>query len=221
MGAAFMCGRQCAWRIFAFQQALSAPIAKLPVENSAAITSKRYRMDDRLIRDIPIIERKAAEHETENLHFRSFLKGRLNWSDGRLDAAVQETTDRVWEHIDCRQCANCCRTMQVEVDDDDIARLASHLSLTVDEFHEAYVAMAVFGEKVLKTQPCVFLDADNKCSVYDNRPAVCRDFPYLHAKDFRSRTYMMIDNTAVCPIVFNVWDELKEDLWRSRRRRSP
>lgn len=176
-------------------------------------------MDDGLIRDIPTIERRAAEHETEDLHFRSFLKGRLSWSDSRLDAAVQETADRVWERIDCRQCANCCRTMQVEIDDDDIARLAPRLGMSVEEFHEKYVTMAVFDEKILKTQPCVFLGEDNTCSVYDDRPKVCRDFPYLHAKDFRSRTYMMIDNTAVCPIVYNVWNELKEDLWRSRRRR--
>jgi len=45
--------------------------------------------------------------------------------------------------------------------------------------------------------------------VYEDRPQACRDFPYVHEPNFRSRTLSMIDNTATCPIVFNVWQQLK------------
>lgn len=38
----------------------------------------------------------------------------------------------------------------------------------------------------------------------------CISYPHLHKKDFTSRLIGVIENCSVCPIVFNVYERLKE-----------
>ena len=71
-------------------------------------------------------------------------------------------------------------------------------------------AVAPDGVKHFLASPCAFLQPDGACAVYEDRPQACRDFPYLHEPNFRGRTLAAIENTAVCPIVFNVWRLLKQ-----------
>jgi Fe-S-cluster containining protein len=167
--------------------------------------------DDRIIREIPLIEQYAAKKEDENWRFRTFVKHRLDMEDDELDALVQETTNAVWSRIDCTQCANCCRSLQVMVDGADIARLATRLKLTEQEFNRRYVEFDANGESYFASSPCPFLK-DNVCSVYEDRPKACHDFPYLHEPGFRTRMIMMIENTALCPIVYNTCEQLKSKL---------
>lgn len=167
--------------------------------------------DNKLITKLELIERYARNRENENWKFRTFVKHRLKMPDEELDALVRETTDDVWMQIDCTQCANCCRTMQVIVDDADIVRLAGRLGMTKQTFTRRYVKFDANKEGYFATAPCPFLK-DNVCSVYEDRPKACRDFPYLHEKEFRTRMMAAIENTALCPIVFNTYEELKRRL---------
>jgi hypothetical protein len=66
------------------------------------------------------------------------------------------------------------------------------------------------GSDRIKTSPCLFLK-DLKCSVYESRPADCKSYPHLHKKDITSRLLGVIDNYSECPIVFNVYEELKTE----------
>ena len=166
-------------------------------------------MPDPIIREIPLIERYSRHNAAEDFRFRDFLKTRLNVSNAELDAVVQEITNEVWSRIDCLTCANCCKTLSVVVDDADIARLAKRLALTPQAFAQRYIKRDPDKTKVFRSQPCPLLGPDNRCTVYEDRPQACRDFPFLHDKDFRSRSLAMVENTAVCPIVFNVWQRLK------------
>jgi len=176
-------------------------------------------MPEKLIREIPLIQRYSRHNEAEDYSFREFLKVRLNLSNKELDKIAQETTEEVWKQIDCLACGNCCRTLQIVVDDNDIQRLARRLTMTPQQFSRQYVRIAPDRTKHFIATPCSFLGADNRCSVYEDRPQACRDFPYLHAADFRSRSLMMIANTSTCPIVFNVWQQLKARFKFGRRHR--
>lgn len=174
-------------------------------------------MPDQIIREIPLIKRYSRHNENEDFRFRTFLKVELDMSNKQLDAVVLETTDEVWKHIDCKTCANCCRTLQIEVDNADIVRLAGHKSMTVSQFKRQYTAVAEDKTLHFVSTPCPFLGEDNLCSVYEDRPKACRDFPFLHGENFRSRTLGVIEHTSDCPIVFNVWQALKKRFKRGRR----
>jgi Fe-S-cluster containining protein len=174
--------------------------------------------DDGIIRELPRIARYARKNENDDLRFRTYLKVHLPLSDRELDRVVQKVTEEVWSQIDCTTCANCCKTLQIVVDNTDIARLAKKQGMSTKSFRERYVGVDEEGDQYFTATPCPFLGEDNRCTVYEDRPKACRDFPYLHEAHFRSRTFSMIDNAAVCPIVFNVWDRLKQ---RFRRRTPP
>lgn len=173
-------------------------------------------MSDQIITRIDLIEQLARKRERSDLRFRTWVKCH-GMRDEALDKLVGEVAREVESQIDCTTCANCCRTMQVVVDDEDIRRIAHSLSLPVPELERRYVTKAEDGAKVMARAPCPFLE-DNKCSIYDVRPRACRDFPYLHTKGFRQRMLMVIDNTELCPIVFNTYARLKTRMgFRDRR----
>jgi Fe-S-cluster containining protein len=167
--------------------------------------------DEKIITEIPLIQRYAAKREDENWRFRSFVKHRLRMEDEELDAVVKETTDAVWSKIDCTMCAHCCRTLQVVVDHEDAERLARRLGMKPAEFKRRYVKFDERQEGYLASTPCPFLK-ENICSVYEDRPKACRDFPYLHEPGFRTRMITFIENTATCPIVYNTCEQLKTRL---------
>jgi len=170
------------------------------------------QLGSNLITDIPVIERISRQSEDDDFDFRVYLKFECDLSDRELDETVRETVDEVWQKIDCTTCANCCKTLIIPVTDGDITRLSNRLKITRAEFSTAYLTKDADGDKVLASQPCVFLGADNRCTVYEDRPEVCRDFPFLYKDDFRSRSLSVIDNSSLCPIVFNVWHRLKQTL---------
>ena len=53
---------------------------------------------------------------------------------------------------------------------------------------------------------------DNKCTQYDSRPVNCALYPHLHKKDFVFRLIGVVNNYSICPIVFNVYEALKNKL---------
>jgi Fe-S-cluster containining protein len=90
--------------------------------------------------------------------------------------------------------------------------------LSVNEFRSRFLADDPEREgSVFINQPCPFLQ-DNFCTVYDHRPSDCRSYPHLHKRDFVFRMNQAFSNCSVCPIVFNVYEELKREFWRKRPR---
>lgn len=97
------------------------------------------------------------------------------------------------------------------LNEDEVTRLACHLGMSNSEFASRHLKPAEIGEEapwVMRQRPCPFL-RDNRCTVYEHRPANCRDYPYLDKPDFTSRTLAMIGRLSECPAVFEVWEQLK------------
>lgn len=168
--------------------------------------------DDGLIRELPLLRRYARHNEPEDVRFAAYVKNQLNLSNTELDALVVGLTDEVWAQIECTSCGHCCKHLQIVVDDKDIQRMSNKLDLTLKQFAQQYVSVAEDRTKHFTASPCPFLDGNNCCTAYEARPQACRDFPYLHAGNFRRRVLLMVDNGGLCPIVFNVWQRLKERL---------
>ena len=41
-----------------------------------------------------------------------------------------------------------------------------------------------------------------------------RSFPHLDKEEFVTRLWAVVDNYSICPIVFNVYEILKDKLWQ-------
>jgi Fe-S-cluster containining protein len=131
---------------------------------------------------------------------------------------VRDLADEFTARIDCTQCANCCRETVTEVDEADMERLVAALGMAIPAFCEAYLEFDEdYGGRWLMPAPCPLLDG-NLCRVYEARPQRCHDYPHLH-NDFRAHTISRIRNTFLCPIVFNVVEEMKYALGWPRRNR--
>lgn len=156
------------------------------------------------------IKRLSEKKEGENWKFRSFLK---NQSSKKVDAVARELYQKFSSEIDCRACLNCCKEMSPVLDEEDIETLAGALHLTQGAFKEKYTLKDDEDEGYrFKTKPCPFL-RDNGCSHYEHRPRDCRSYPHLHKRDFVFRLMGVIENCSICPIVFNVYESLKNKLW--------
>ena len=165
-------------------------------------------MPENPITDLVYIEQTSKANEQENLDFRAFVKGDLDLSDYRLHGIVKQATAEVWAHIDCRTCANCCKTRHPVFSRAEVQRIAEYLGMTPAELRARYLEVdQEVAKYVTRELPCPFLK-DNLCSIYDVRPSVCAGYPHLH-RNFRNRLWQTIDNAETCPIVFNVLERLK------------
>jgi hypothetical protein len=174
--------------------------------------------------DLVQLRELSRQKEDENWSFRQFLKGQCDLDSDEIDRQVFTATRRVWAGIDCTTCANCCREVKPTLSEDEVRRLARRLGMDLEQFIERYLE----GTDALsenpwqpRTKPCPFLK-DNLCSVYEDRPADCSGYPYLYEPDLISRTIAMLERIPTCPIVYEVWESLKNStgFWRSQRRRS-
>lgn len=163
--------------------------------------------------DLEKIKLIGKQKEDENWRFRSYLK-ELDIEEEELDSIVHSINDDVSSQIDCTKCANCCKVFDSVLDEEDVIKLSSGLNLNKDEFKKAYLVESQEEKDCYNfiKVPCPFLK-DNKCSVYENRPKDCQSFPHLHKEEFLTRLIGVIQNYSICPIVFNVYEQLKKELW--------
>ena len=69
-------------------------------------------------------------------------------------------------------------------------------------------------ERVLpyRNNRCQFLGDDDRCTIYEDRPDTCRNFPHLvrGSGSIESRMWQMIDRATYCPIVYNSLEAYKD-----------
>lgn len=92
-------------------------------------------------------------------------------------------------HNACEMCGKCCYQSVIVVRDSDLERMADNLKMPIREFITTYLYREKGRWYIKKTNPCVFLDEDKRCSIHEARPEVCRDFPYTVSK-LMSRIYL-------------------------------
>jgi len=91
----------------------------------------------------------------------------------------------------CQRCGACCRQPGfVYLKEGDAERLAAHLAMDIYQFTGTHCLLMDRQHLVLKKlsdETCCFFGAQG-CSVYEARPAQCREFP-LKWKTERSLNY--------------------------------
>ena len=152
--------------------------------------------------DLSRIQQLSQAHGDENWEFRSWLK---QHAPDDIDDLVKTLSQKYFALIDCMQCANCCRSLQMEFKKSEIHAIAK----TLGQSMEAFQKQSMSEGKV--NPPCPMLNG-KLCSIYENRPDVCRSFPHLEQPEFTARLIGVISNVAIYPIAFNAFEELKVKL---------
>lgn len=130
----------------------------------------------------------------------------------KLDELFHQAHEKVFAKVDCLQCANCCKTTSPIFRNVDIDRIASHLGIRPSELTSKYLHIDEDGDWVLNQSPCVFLNADNTCRVYEVRPKACREYPHTDRKNMVQIMDLTFRNTLVCPAVGMMVEQIREAL---------
>ena len=163
--------------------------------------------------DLGKIRRLARKKEDENLKFRSFLK---SCNGEKIDKIVHRLVAEVSAQIDCSKCMNCCKEFLPSLDQADIERMARGLEISPEQFKQQYLVQEKGSPGyTFKTKPCPIL-RDNRCSLEAYQPGDCKTYPHLDKSGFITRLTAVISNCSVCPIAFNVYEELKREVWHRR-----
>lgn len=149
---------------------------------------------------------KAVEKRAENKRFFQKLKKK---PPRDLDVTMQALHDQTFSKIDCLACANCCKTTGPLFTDKDIERLAKYHKMKPQQFIANYLRIDEDNDYVLQGVPCVFLGADNYCSVYEARPKACREYPHTDRKKFHQISHLTLKNVAICPAAFEIVEKMK------------
>lgn len=157
--------------------------------------------------DLNKFNQLAKNRALEN---KKFLQ-RLKMKDPRkVDSAFHVTHEAVFEEVNCLTCANCCKTTSPIFYANDIARLAKSLRMKPGDFIEKYLRIDDDNDYVLVSSPCPFLDAENYCSVYNDRPKACREYPHTNRKKMVQIMELTYKNTLVCPAVLEMVERMKK-----------
>lgn len=141
---------------------------------------------------------------------RQFLKKLRKNVPKDLDEAFEEAHEKAFQQIDCLGCANCCKTMSPRVNNRDIKRIAKVLKMKEREFVDQYLKQDEDGDYIMNQKPCPFLQDDNKCMIYKDRPSACANFPHTNHRKMHKHLNVAANNYDRCPIVFRVIEDLKE-----------
>jgi Fe-S-cluster containining protein len=162
--------------------------------------------------DLEKIKALSKKKEAENWGFRSFLKS-CDISSKKIDLIAHRLYNKISGKIDCKSCGNCCMEMEPALTDDDIKRCSKGLKLSPGDFKDKYtMEMNEEGKHTFNQKPCPFL-SETTCSIYKTQPADCHSYPHLHKKGVVTRLISMIHNCSICPIVYNVYEGLKKEIW--------
>jgi len=157
--------------------------------------------------DLQKFNLSAHKQATENKKFLQRLKSK----DSRVvDSAFHTAHDDVFEEINCLTCANCCKTTSPIFYETDIQRISKFLRIKPGDFVEKYLRIDEDNDYVLKSSPCIFLDAENYCSIYEARPKACREYPHTNRKKMVQIMDLTYKNTLVCPAVLSMVERLRK-----------
>jgi len=157
--------------------------------------------------DLAAFKVKSQTQSVQNKKFLSSFKKR---NPREVDDLFHAAHEEVFSEIDCLTCANCCKTTSPIFYQTDIERVAKALRMKPGDFIQKYLRIDEDKDYVLQSSPCPFLDDDNRCQVYQDRPKACREYPHTDRKKMVQIMDLTHKNTLVCPAVL----EMVERIWQ-------
>ena len=157
----------------------------------------KSKMEEEICIDISIIEKKADENHRI---YQELKRKILSIPEGEFDSIVHPLAEKISEKINCTQCGNCCKQLNPPVREDEIERLSEKKKCSKHEFSSQFLHRNENQSYYFfKKKPCIFLD-ETRCSVYENRPDSCADYPHLISSGQKFRFGRTIEQAGICPI---------------------
>jgi len=141
---------------------------------------------------------------------KKFVAKLAKSKDKKLNVLADNLHEKVFKEIDCLECANCCKKIPPILNETDVKRAAKFLGMKAVDFKQQYVRIDEDEDMVISTSPCPFLEADNKCEIYDARPRACREYPHTDDFKFLKHTRIHLQNSEHCPAVFNILLQMRD-----------
>jgi len=151
-------------------------------------------------------EKKSAERQKQ-------YKRLLDRADkNKVLRLLPDLHEEASDAVDCLQCARCCKNYSPRFKTPDIKRISKRLRMKESAFIEEYLRVDEDGDYVVKSSPCPFLQDDNVCSIYEDRPSDCARFPYTDEDVIIKRKSLTLKNSSFCPITYYVLEKLNQEL---------
>lgn len=138
-----------------------------------------------------------------------FFKQLAKKDSGKVDEAFRNKHEEVFDEVNCLDCGNCCKTLGPRITDADIRRISKSLKVKPSELTNNYLRMDKDHDYVFKAMPCPFLDTDNYCEIYENRPRACREYPHTDRRRMQQILDITLKNSEICPAVFEIISRIK------------
>lgn len=152
------------------------------------------------------LKQLAGNAESDN---KNLLKQLNRKPQSEVDALFHDLHYEVFEEINCLDCANCCSTISPIITDRDIYKIAKALRIKPSEVVSKYLRIDEDNDYVYRNHPCPFLGPDNYCSIYEDRPKACREYPHTDRRKIQQLFSLTLKNAKVCPAVYIILERAR------------
>ena len=155
--------------------------------------------------------RETAEKKAEeNLMFRTFLK--MSADEEELDRQFKRLHKEIFAQYDCSKCRNCCKEYKTEIPKKDLEKIAKKLDMSKSLLISTFLEKDSKSENYLvRGEACAFLDQEGACILGNCKPKACRDYPFTNKPDRKGSLLDIVQNTLVCPVVYEILERLKAE----------
>lgn len=154
------------------------------------------------------LKQLAGNAESDN---KTLLKQLKRKSSSEVDDLFHGLHQEVFDDINCLDCANCCSTISPIITDRDIDKIAKALRIKPSEVVAKYLMIDDDNDYVYRNHPCPFLGPDNYCSIYEDRPKACREYPHTDRRKIQQLFNITLKNAKVCPAVYLIFEKAKKN----------
>lgn len=144
--------------------------------------------------------------------YTAFLRGLKKKKKLPLEYLFKEAHQTAFKQINCLDCAMCCTGLGPRITNRDISGLSRRERLKPAIFIKQFLRIDEDGDYVFKTMPCPFLGQDNYCSIYEDKPEACSNYPHMNHGRQSGRIDSHIENLLYCPAVVLGVEFLMEEL---------
>lgn len=129
----------------------------------------------------------------------------------RLNNCFENMCQKVFYHYgSCKDCDHkiCCTADAPVVFNHEIEKIAKHIGMNVKKFKKKHIIklnLPILNRR-LRT-PCIFLNDNRQCKIYNIRPKACRGFPFEVTVEMG---IIRMESIYLCPIATLIHSEFNE-----------